>query len=104
MKLQATLLFLYGLLLLIGGIIGHFKANSPASLIAGIVFGVLAIGNAFAFFKGLSWAYPLGFILSSFLFLFFTYRFFLSYRFMPAGLMACLSLVLLLLLFWTKRS
>lgn len=104
MKVQAIAFFLYGLLILIGGVIGHFKANSVASLVAGTLFGILAIACAILIYNDVSWGYLAGVILTLFLLLFFLYRFSLSYRFMPAGLMVLLSFVMILIqFFWRRR-
>lgn len=84
---------IYALLLLIGGVVGHYTAGSLASLISGsafaLVFGILA------FQKGKAVNYiTIG--LTLVLLGFFGYRYyFLGFKFMPAGLMILLSLLLL---------
>jgi uncharacterized membrane protein (UPF0136 family) len=85
---------LYGLLILIGGIIGHIKAGSNASLVMGVVFGLLLLlssGGMFSkkyFKKGVYFALVLTLILDAF----FTYRFLTTMKFMPAGLLVLVSL------------
>ena len=84
----------YGLLILIGGIIGHIKAGSNASLVMGIVFGLLLLlssGGMFSkkyFKKSIYSALILTLILDAF----FTYRFLATMKFMPPGLLALVSL------------
>ncbi|MBA3958144.1 MAG: TMEM14 family protein [Parachlamydiaceae bacterium] len=104
MNYPALIVFVYGVLLLIGGIIGHLKANSMASLIAGTVFAVLTMASAVAIHKESTVGYYIAMGLSAFLTLFFAYRFSLSYNFMPSGLMTFLSLAVFLILFFTRKA
>lgn len=84
---------IYALLLLVGGVIGHYKAGSLASLIMGSTFA-LAFG-ILAFQKGkIANFITIGFTLV--MLGFFGYRYSLSFNFMPAGLMSILSLMLLI--------
>jgi uncharacterized membrane protein (UPF0136 family) len=84
---------LYAALLLVGGVIGYLMAGSSASLAMGtacaLLFGVLASQ------KGKMASYAT-FGLTLLLLLFFGYRFALAFKFMPAGLMALVSLLLTL--------
>jgi uncharacterized membrane protein (UPF0136 family) len=97
MKVTATIVFVYGLLVLIGGIIGYKTAGSPMSLIAGILSGLPLIGAGIAVAKGnltgLYVALAMTFALDGF----FTYRFAKTLSFMPAGLMSLLSLLVLII-------
>jgi uncharacterized membrane protein (UPF0136 family) len=91
---------LYAILLALGGVIGYLKAGSRPSLIAGTLSALLA-----ALALGLSagntrWGVPLGLILSISLFVLFGYRYAVKTRkFMPAGLLAIVSLVVLGVMF-----
>jgi uncharacterized membrane protein (UPF0136 family) len=89
-------LAIYALLLAVGGIIGFVKARSRPSLIAGIgsaVGAIVALGLAAS---GSRFGFPLGMALAIVLFVFFGYRYALrAHRFMPSGLMAIVSLVVL---------
>jgi len=90
----------YGILILVGGLIGHAKAASTASLVMGVVFGVLlliAAGCMFThrnYLKGAYFAIVLTFILDAF----FSYRYLTSMKFLPSGLLSLISLGMLLLL------
>jgi uncharacterized membrane protein (UPF0136 family) len=90
---------IYGVLLAIGGLIGYFKAGSRPSLIAGLLSAVAAFVAL-----GLSAArhqlgIPLGLLLSTVLFVLFGYRYAIRNRkFMPSGLLAVVSLVVLAIL------
>jgi uncharacterized membrane protein (UPF0136 family) len=85
---------LYGILILIGGIIGHIKAGSNASLVMGVVSGLLLLlssGGMFSkkhFKKSVYSAIILTLILDAF----FSYRFLATMKFMPSGLLALVSL------------
>lgn len=91
--------FLYGILMLVGGLIGHAK-GSTASLVMGGVFGLLLLIAASCMFKkslymkGTFFALILTLILDGF----FTYRFLTTMKFMPPGLLSLISLGVLILL------
>jgi len=91
---------IYAILLAVGGLIGYFKAGSRPSLIAGLLSSVaaftalgLSVGNS-------RWGVPLGLLLSVVLFVLFGYRYAAKTgKFMPSGLLAVLSLVVLAVMF-----
>ena len=98
---------IYAALLAVGGIIGFVKARSRPSLIAGlasaaaalVALGLSTLGNRFGI--------PLGMTLAVVLFVFFGYRYALqAHKFMPSGMLAVVSLVVLgvmfLLLDWSS--
>lgn len=99
MKQQSVIVFCYALLVLIGGIIGHAVAGSQASLIASSVSAALLSIGAIRIWQGCSYAYYITTLLVFALTLFFGYRFFLSYKIAPGGIMmvmsACLTAYLL---------
>lgn len=103
MNFKAVVTFIYAALVLIGGIIGFLK-GSNASLIMGSLFAFLLALSA----VGMSKNYLLGkFLAIGFtgaLALFFSYRFAGSYAFMPAGLMAILSIIVLCVLIREKST
>jgi uncharacterized membrane protein (UPF0136 family) len=85
---------IYAVLLAVGGVIGFVRARSRPSLIAGVgsaVGALMALGLAIV---GSRFGFPLGFTLALVLFVFFGYRYALqAHRFMPSGLMAVVSLI-----------
>jgi uncharacterized membrane protein (UPF0136 family) len=87
------LILAYALLVAVGGIVGYVKARSQQSLISGLISGV-ALAIAWYFSQQNPTA---GFALATFLALGLLIVFGLRYRktgkFMPAGLMAILSLI-----------
>ena len=88
-----TAFVIYGVLMLLGGIFGFVKAGSKASLIVGIISGILI----FAGVALLGSAYTTGrailtftsFILSGV----FGIRLFKTRKFMPSGMLLALSLI-----------
>ena len=90
---MTTVFVIYGVLMLLGGIFGFVKAGSKASLIVGIISGILI----FAGVALLGSAYTAGrailtftsFILSGV----FGIRLFKTRKFMPSGMLLILSLV-----------
>ncbi|HUD02143.1 MAG TPA: TMEM14 family protein [Rhabdochlamydiaceae bacterium] len=94
------LISLYGILILMGGIMGHAKAGSTASLVMGVIFGVLLLVAAGCMFskrlykRGVYSALVLTFVLDAF----FSYRYMSSMKFMPSGMLTLVSLGVMLLL------
>lgn len=104
MKWKSYTLAAYALLLFIGGMIGFAKAHSLPSLLMGITFTVLLLICAWGMAKNCKWSLFGGRILTWFLTLFFCYRFFISFKMMPAGLMALASLIIACLLTFSQEK
>jgi uncharacterized membrane protein (UPF0136 family) len=97
---------IYAVLLAVGGLMGYLKANSRASLIAGSVSAVCALLALGLSAGNNRLGVPLGLILSITLFILFGYRYAVKTRkFMPSGLLAVVSLIVLAVMFlvmdWT---
>ena len=87
---------IYGLLLAVGGLIGYVKAGSRPSLIAGLLSAVAAFAALGLSVGKSQLAVPLGLVLSIVLFLLFGYRYAVKTgKFMPSGLLAVVSLIVL---------
>ncbi|MGB8691029.1 MAG: TMEM14 family protein, partial [Microcoleus sp.] len=82
----------YGILTLIGGIMGYVKAKSQASLISGLVSGSLLIFAGTAQLMGQSWGLILAAVISAALVIVFIVRLVKTRKFMPAGLLILASL------------
>lgn len=93
---QVTLA-IYGVLLAVGGLIGFFKARSLPSLIAGMLSAVAAfVALGLTIGRPPSMGIGLGSLLSIVLFVLFGYRYAIRNRkFMPNGMLAVVSLVVL---------
>ena len=87
------ILWIYIVLLVVGGLIGYFKAKSPVSLIMSVLFAVaLSLCAAGIIFK----EYVADIFLAALLVVF-AIRLAKTKKFMPAGLMLVLTLITLAL-------
>ncbi|KAI8355094.1 transmembrane protein 14C [Choanephora cucurbitarum] len=90
-----TLGYAYGATVMAGGIVGYVKAGSTASLVAGVVSGGLAILGANQVSRD-----PrnvlLSFVVSLILLFVMGSRFYRGRKFMPAGLVSLLSLLMVI--------
>lgn len=88
----------YTVLVLVGGIMGYLKAHSRISLITGMVFGLLLLISSTALFKGMKIGAYGALLFSLILLCFFSWRFIQTVKFFPSGMMALISLSVLVLL------
>ena len=89
---------IYAVLLAVGGIIGFTKAGSKPSLIAGLASAVGALLALVLSRQSPSLGMGLASLLAILLFVFFGYRYAAKTRkFMPAGLLSVVSLVVLVI-------
>jgi uncharacterized membrane protein (UPF0136 family) len=89
-------LAIYAALLALGGVFGFVRARSTPSLVAGLISAIAALVALSLSLAGYWWGTALGSILSIVLFIFFGYRYAMRNRkFMPSGLMAVISLIVL---------
>lgn len=99
MKMTGYIVLVYGLLVIIGGVIGFAKANSVPSLVMGASFGIVLAICGWAILKGSTISIYVAALFALLLTCFFAYRYLSSYIFMPAGLMTILSIAALITLF-----
>ena len=92
MKKSGWQVFFYALMVGVGGLMGKLKAGSNPSLIFGLSFACLLVISAFFMIRGKRQGALFALALTLLLDAFFTYRFLTTYKFMPAGLMAMMSL------------
>lgn len=103
MKEKAIIIGCYALLILVGGIIGHLVANSLISLIvSSVIAGMLLICSGLILGGNMP-AYHAATFITAFLLAFFTYRFFLTYKIAPGGIMAVISGILLVYLISQRK-
>ena len=98
MKTNSYVIYLYALLILIGGVIGFIKAGSVMSIAMGSGFAAALAATGYYVAQNSYRAIWTSIGLTSFLLLFFILRYSKSLQFMPAGLMTLISLGTLLLL------
>lgn len=96
---------IFGLLTIVGGVIGYVKAGSTASIIAGSISGVALLAAAFL----LPGNVAAGLIIAGVVSILLAGRFIPSFmqtgKIMPAGMMALLSVigVIVAIVAWIKR-
>ncbi len=91
--MQNTILWIYIVLLLVGGLIGFFKGKSQVSLVMSAAFGAALILCAL----GIVFRYYVADILMALLLVVFAMRLAKTKKFMPAGLMLVATIVALAL-------
>lgn len=102
MRYLAYFTIAYGLLLLVGGMYGYAQAHSLPSLIMGSVSAALIIFGSIAMLKQSFAGYLITTLVTGLLTAFFAYRFIHSYKFMPPGMLAIISLIIFIILIMTK--
>ena len=98
MNLGIVAAIAYGILAIIGGIIGYIQAQSKASLISGIISGALLIIGGVIQLQGRTWGLLLATVVTVGLIIVFGMRLTKTRKFMPAGLMAILGLAALVIM------
>lgn len=83
----------YGVLAIVGGIIGYVQAQSKVSLISGSVSGLLLIVAGVMQLQGQRAGLILATVITSVLVIVFAIRLIKTRKFMPAGLMSLLGIV-----------
>ena len=96
---------IFGLLTIVGGVIGFLKAGSTPSLVAGSVAGILLLVAAFMLSGNFTVGLGLAVLISIALAGQFIPKFIKTGHFMPAGLMSILSVIGLIVavLAWMKK-
>jgi uncharacterized membrane protein (UPF0136 family) len=89
----------YGILAIVGGIIGYAQARSKVSLISGTISGALLILGGVLALAGMGWGLGLAAIVSAVLIVVFAIRLSKTRKFMPAGLMIIAGVVTLIVIF-----
>jgi uncharacterized membrane protein (UPF0136 family) len=102
-RVGLVVLVMYAVLLIVGGVMGLVKGRSKASLIAGVVSGLIAVAAVLwiSGTKNEKGGYALGLTLAIVLFLFFGYRAAMARRFMPGGMLAIASAVVMAVMVWS---
>ena len=95
----------FGVLTIIGGIVGYLKAGSVASIIAGSITGVLLLVAAFLLPEHRAIGLATALIVSLLLAAQFAPKFLRTGRVMPAGMMSVLSVIGIIaaIVAWVKK-
>ena len=88
----------YGILAIVGGIIGYVQAQSKASLISGSISGLLLLFAGLMQLQGQAWGVILAIVVTAVLVIVFAVRLAKTRKFMPAGLMTILGVATLVVL------
>jgi uncharacterized membrane protein (UPF0136 family) len=96
---------IFGLLTIVGGVMGYVKAGSTASLIAGSISGILLLVAAFLLPNNIAIGLALAAVVSIALAGRFVPAFMKTGQAMPAGLMSILSVigVIMAIVAWIKK-
>ncbi|MBT3601976.1 MAG: TMEM14 family protein [Candidatus Latescibacteria bacterium] len=97
-------LVIYGVLLIVGGVMGKVKGNSSASLVAGGLTGVAALSGFWQSLSDPLLGFMVGAMVGLLLTGIFVSRFARSRQFMPAGLILLMSLIVGLLCMLARQE
>ncbi len=95
MNISVIAAIAYGILALVGGLIGYAQAKSKISLIAGVMSGILLIAGGILLAQGQTLGLVLSNVVTIVLLVAFGMRLSKTRRFMPAGLMLLLGIPVL---------
>ena len=104
MKAASWITLIYGIFIILGGLMGHIKSASTVSLVTGSLFGLFLVLASFGMFRDHLLPSYFALIITLILDAFFTYRWLLTFKFMPSGLMSLISLGVLIALLVLLRS
>lgn len=105
MGLAKIYFIVFGVLTILGGLIGYLKAGSTISLVAGSIAGVLLLVGAFLIPSHQTAGLVIALIVSLLLAAQFVPKLFSGGKFMPAGMMSILSVlgILVAILAWVRK-
>lgn len=95
MTLASIAALAYGILAIVGGVLGYLQAQSKISLLAGCGCGALLLASALVQSQGQAWGLMVAIGVTAILMIAFTLRLVKTQKFMPAGLMLLLGLPVL---------
>jgi uncharacterized membrane protein (UPF0136 family) len=105
MEASKIYFIVFGVLTIVGGVVGYIKAGSVASIIAGSVAGVLLLVAALLLPEHRAIGLATAFIISLLLAAQFVPKFIRTGRVMPAGMMSILSVIgiIAVIVAWIKK-
>ncbi len=92
MQTTAIIVWAYGVLMAVGGVIGYLKVRSKASLILGLGFGLMLLASGYGVWRGSTRSLVSAVVIAALLLVLFAIRLAKTRRFMPSGVLAVLSL------------
>ena len=92
MQTTALEIWTYGMLMMLGGIMGYLKVGSKASLLSGVGMGLALLASGYGVWHGSRDSLIISVVIAALLVALFAMRLVKTKRFMPAGVLAILSL------------
>ena len=92
MQTTAIEIWVYGIIMMIGGVMGYIKVGSKASLLSGVGLGLALLASGYGVWRGSRESLIVSLVISALLVALFAMRLAKTKRFMPAGMLAILSL------------
>ncbi len=108
MQNTAIEIWIYGVIMILGGIMGFVKVGSKASLISGVGMGLALLASGYGVWSGPAVrsadSLVVALVIAALLLVIFAIRYAKTRRFMPGGMLAVLSLVAVVIfgLAWKK--
>ena len=102
MHLSVIAAIAYGILAIVGGIIGYVKVKSKVSLVSGVVSGLLLLASGIAAAQGVTGAILFSKLVTIALIIVFAIRWAKTRKFMPAGLMLVAGVVTLSVMLFAR--
>lgn len=103
MKDKAIVIWIYCLILFVGGFMGYIKTGSLISLISAAALAGMLARYGYALWEGNILGYRMTIFFLVFILAFFAYRLAMTHKMMPAGVMTILTFATLLYI-WVKKS
>ncbi len=103
-EIAQVVLAIYGILLIVGGIVGKIKSGSSASLFAGAISGIVALVGFWQSLSDPAAGFLTGGLVGLLLTGIFMSRFVRTRKFMPAGLVLLLSLLVGILTIMARQE
>jgi len=93
MQNTAIEIWIYGVIMILGGIMGFVKVGSKASLISGVGMGWALLASGYGVWGGSADSLMVALVIAALLLVLFAIRYAKTRRFMPGGMLAILSLL-----------
>ena len=91
-QITAIEVWVYGAIMILGGIMGYMKVGSKASLLSGVGMGLALLASGLGVWQGSRDSLVVAAMIAALLVAIFAIRLVKTRRFMPAGVLAILSL------------
>ncbi|MCI0661230.1 MAG: TMEM14 family protein [Acidobacteria bacterium] len=101
--MASWVVLIFGFLVAVGGVIGYVKVGSAASLIAGLIAGILLVGSAVAMMRGAQLGWWIALVVTILLLVRFGMAAMKEFKMMPGGLVIIMGLIVLAVLI-TQRG